>query len=368
MKLELLKFINNNEDWEEKLSQKPYCLKINRDSKYIIFKYDQINSDFSLDIVKEARGLILEDNTFRVVCFPFIKFFNIDETYADKIDWNSAQVQEKVDGSIIKVWSDMNDNIREWHISTNSCIDAFKCEIQGDLCPYGNFGSLFMSVFDTSIFSRLNVNYTYIFELVSPYTKIVVPYPYTDIYHLGTRDNVSGKELNIDIGIKKPKLYNLGTEQEIRKAANDLPFNEEGYVVVDKEYRRVKVKSPAYVNAHRLVNNRVVNTEKVLELILQNEQDEFLSYFPEYKDTFVKVQRLLNKYKKYLFTLQERVLKLKEKSEDKKDFAIKLQKRVRHDTSMGFMLYDNKINNWEEYFQKLSISKIVERIRDYETN
>lgn len=74
MKLKLVEFINNNEDWEELLIQKPYCLKINKYQGYILFKYDQINSDFSLDIVKEARGIILKEDNYKVVCFPFKSF------------------------------------------------------------------------------------------------------------------------------------------------------------------------------------------------------------------------------------------------------------------------------------------------------
>ena len=87
MELKILKFVKNNENWEELLSQDPYNLIITRDNGYIMFKYDQIKSDFSLDIVKEARGIIFREKDFKVVCFPFIKFFNVEEPYADDINW-----------------------------------------------------------------------------------------------------------------------------------------------------------------------------------------------------------------------------------------------------------------------------------------
>lgn len=97
MGIKLVKFIKEHNNWEEILTNEPYCLKISRDDGFILFKYDQINSDFSLDIVKEARGIILREDTLEIVCFPFTKFFNVDEQYADTIDWNTAQVQEKID-------------------------------------------------------------------------------------------------------------------------------------------------------------------------------------------------------------------------------------------------------------------------------
>lgn len=366
MKLKIIEFMKNHKNWEELLTKKPYCLKVNRHNGYILLKYDQIHSDFSLDIVKEARGIIIKEECYKVVCFPFIKFFNIDETYADKIDWNTAKVQEKIDGSLIKLWCDEKNGIKTWNVSTNGCIDAFACDLGTDICPYKTFGELFMSVFNFRTFQKMNPNYTYMFELVSPYTKIVVDYPRTKIYHLGTRDNISGKELEEDIGVTKPKLYPLKTEEEIRETVNKLPFNEEGYVVVDKNYHRVKVKSPAYVNAHRLINNNVINTVKVLDLIIQNEQEEFLSYFPEYKNVFKNIERRYLNFRKRLKTIEERILKLKKKAKDRKDFAIKLIKRMPDYKEMGFMLYDDKIKNYEEYLNNLTTKKIIEGIERYE--
>lgn len=56
--LKLIEFIKDHNNWEELLQQEPYCLKIKRDNNYIIFNYNQIMSDFSNSIVKEARGII----------------------------------------------------------------------------------------------------------------------------------------------------------------------------------------------------------------------------------------------------------------------------------------------------------------------
>mgnify|MGYP001623693922 CR=1 FL=1 len=364
--LKIVEFIKSNKDWENILTKKPYSLKISRDNGFIMFKYDQINSDFKLDIVKEARGLILKDYSFEVVCYPFTKFFNVDEIYADDIDWNSAVVQEKIDGSLIKLWCDTTDFPNTWYVSTNGVIDAFKCEIQNSLSKYNTFGELFMSVFDNTLLTELNKNYTYMFELVSPYNKVVVDYPITDIYHIGTRDNISGNELNCDIGIQKPKIFDLSTEEEVKNAAKELPFNEEGYVVVDKYYHRVKIKSPAYVNAHRLINNHNVNKEKVLELILENEQEEFLSYFPEYRNDFKRIKSQYNKLRSELCKSEKIIRKIMKKSADRKDFALSLYERVPEYMNMGFCIYDNKITNYEDYLSKMKSKDIIERMEKYE--
>ena len=358
--LKLIEFIKDHNNWEELLQQEPYCLKIKRDNNYIIFNYNQIMSDFSNSIVKEARGIILEDKTYKVVCFPFMKFFNVQEPNASQIDWESARVQEKIDGSLIKIWWDNNC----WNVSTNGCINAFECELPNDLI-YKNYGELFMSALkDKDLFFQGNHDYTYMFELVSPYNKIVIDYPEPKIYHIGTRDNKTYKELDIDIGIEKPKQYNLKTEQEVKSAAEKLPYNEEGYVVVDKYWNRVKIKSPAYVNAHKLVNNHVINKERVLDLIRANEQEEFLSYFPEYRENFNNIEKELEIWKEYLELIEYFVNEVKGKL-DKREFALIIQDIFSYDNAFAFQLYNGVVKNLNEYIEKLTSKKIIERIELY---
>ena len=102
--IQIVNFIKENPNWEKLLSSKPYSLSIKRKDSRILFKYSQIDSDPSLEIVKEARGLILEDGTWNIVAYPFKRFFNYGEPNAAAIDWTSARVQTKEDGSLIKVY------------------------------------------------------------------------------------------------------------------------------------------------------------------------------------------------------------------------------------------------------------------------
>src|SRR5574344_1742136 len=95
--LNLQKFIFAHENWRELLAAKPYCIKIVEEGNLVLFKYSQIDSDFFNPIVRECRGIILEKDTWRVVAYPFKKFFNFGEAYADKIDWESAVVETKED-------------------------------------------------------------------------------------------------------------------------------------------------------------------------------------------------------------------------------------------------------------------------------
>jgi hypothetical protein len=81
---------------------KRYSLKVQKHHKYpnlIQLTYDQINSSFKSKIVQECRGIILDtDNNFKLISFPYIKFFNYGEGNAAKIDWKSSIITEKLDG------------------------------------------------------------------------------------------------------------------------------------------------------------------------------------------------------------------------------------------------------------------------------
>lgn len=361
MKLKLIEFIMTNTYWKEILQEKPYCIQIKRDGHLMIFKYNQIDSDFNKEVVRECRGIIIDDK-LNPVCVPFFKFGNYAESYVPDIDWKTARVQEKIDGSLIKVFNYEG----EWRVSTNGTIDAYKCDIgQVDSlmldCPYKTFGELFDKAKENSglDFKTLNPNYTYMFELVSPYNKVVVPYDDIDIYHIGTRDNTTLQELNVDIGIKKPKEFPLTTLEECIETASKLTYNHEGYVVVDKNWNRVKIKSPAYVAAHHIKNNGNVNIEGIIQLIRTNETAEFLTYFPEYGKV---VSLIKSRIDNILSSIRKELEEIKGKSfQTQKDFALEVKDRL----YSGYYFKWKQRNSLtpEDWFWSLPNSKIKEMIR-----
>ena len=63
---------------------------------------------------------------------------------------------------------------------------------------------------------------TYIFELVSPETQVVIKYSNACLYHIGTRNNITGTEYYLGIGIEKPKEYPLRNLDDCIKASIKL--------------------------------------------------------------------------------------------------------------------------------------------------
>jgi hypothetical protein len=301
--INILKFIKENENWEQLLADSPYSIKTKWDGDYFILKYNQFASDFTNPIVRECRGSIFYRNPetaeITCVCMPFYKFGNYNENYADAIDWETAKVQEKVDGSLIKMWY----HNETWHISTNGTIDAYKANTFAEGITYGNLVDMALGENKEKFFDSLTIGYAYMFELVSPYNQMTIFYPETSLYLIGARFMPLGLEMEtssfIDslapLGIKFPKVYWLENLEECLEAVKVLSKDEEGFVVVDKNFRRVKIKSEEYMKNFHLVNNNSITTKRVMEFLREEKLDDLISYCPQF---LLQINEALNLFNK----------------------------------------------------------------------
>ena len=284
-------YMKQHNNWKDDF--KNLGIKINEDEQFYIFNYD-IDCDFSSSLVQEARGIIIDKNTLEVVCWPFNKFFNYHEKYAANIDWSTARVQQKLDGSIVKLW--FNKYTNSWQWSTNGVINAKNA--QTDKSPkYHNFRELVLGC-DNYIdipWPALEKDKTYIFELVGPDNKVVIDYTTNHLYHIGTRSNITGKEYDTYLGaavhggfIDHPKEYSLNSLQDCLIAIDYLNgevLTDEGFVVVDAKRRRIKIKTSEYLFYHRFCNNNL--TKKMVIELLQTDDisvDNIIKQYPIFED------------------------------------------------------------------------------------
>lgn len=347
----LLDFINKNKNWKELIQKEPYNIIVKEDGEYTLLKYNQLESDFNNKIVCSCRGIILNKNN-KIVCFPFYKFFNYGESQANDIDWSSAKIQEKIDGSLIKLWFD-----EYWHISTNGNIDIYDAPL-GDKSK--TFGDLFEEVKNQIDFDKLNKDNTYMFELVSPENQVVVYYPKTKIYHIGTRNNKTYDEIEEDIGIEKPKLYNFNSLNDLIEFSKTLSKDEEGYVVVDKNYNRIKVKSTQYLMAHYLIGNCKFTPRRIINAIKCGETNEILTYFPELKNDFDEINIEINLFVSKIYFIYAEHCKIK----DRKKYVDIINSKLHLNKHFLFLmkLYDNPNTNIKLELLKLPTDKILEVI------
>lgn len=301
--------------------QKNYRIKIKIHSKYkelYQFRYSQIKSPMSSPIVQECRGLILQkhnDKKWSLVAFPFQKFFNFNEPNAHKVDFSNAIIYEKVDGSLCTLYWYKD----EWHVASSSLPDGSGNLRKGD-------GKLIFAELFWDIWKKLkyklpsDTTKCYMFEMITPRHPIMVRPEKEEIYLLGVRSLVDYKEYHPQeiaqkCGWKCVPSYSFSSFEEVLKATRKLnPVKNEGFVVCDMNFNRVKVKSPQYVALSHLKNNDrgKKNVRGMLEIVRTNEGDEFLGYFPQYKNLHKSVKL---KYDEFINRMKEIIQKMKSNSD-----------------------------------------------------
>ena len=387
--LKVQEFIKANTDWECLLSSEPFNITISHDTVHgrnlVMFKYNQLNSDLSIPLVQECRGLILDADTFEVVSFPFVKFFNYGEPLAADVDWSTAWVSQKLDGSIIKVVNLDGDNFL---ISTNGMIDAFKCSVSDSVgCPYASFGDLFMDGMKfyglrREDFPRLFApGFTYMFELTSPWNQVVVQWSETKAWLIGIRNNKTLEEMRFSDSVlaetfDTPRIYPIRSIDECVDAAKVLPEDEEGYVVCDSGFRRIKVKSPRYVQLHYMAGNQTWSAGRVLEILRANEVSEYIAYFPKFKAAFDVVKAKYDAYVDELNEVKEAIddLMVVEWNITKKEFAkwVFTINTIRPYSGFAFAYFDSvyaktkkegsEIRSAEEYVAQMRLANLQDAL------
>ena len=104
-----------------------------------------------------------------------------------------------------------------------------------------------------------DVGRCYAFEMLHPDLLTVAPASSPALVHLMTRDLEGFQELPcedrfaVQGTVQPPQVLNFRSFGACRDAATLLPWDAEGYVIVDGAGRRIKVKSDAYKAMQRLV-------------------------------------------------------------------------------------------------------------------
>lgn len=255
----------------------------------ILFKYDQINSPMDNLIVQECRGIILDEAAdWQVVARPFSKFFNYGEPNAADIDWTTARVQEKVDGSLCVFYYYAD----RWHVATTGTPDAGGHVHNGDRM----FRDLIWEAAHTRSLQMLSPEHTYLFELTSPYNRVVVQHKEIGLTLLGIRHRETGAwVLREEIAnyltgnVSITQEYAFDSFVSILASFDHIdPLTHEGYVVVDSQGQRVKVKHPRYVALHLLKESS--NPRAFVEVLQAGETPELLTYFPELTADYLPLQ------------------------------------------------------------------------------
>ena len=197
---------------------------------------------------RDARGIIFEKKTGRLVAKPFPKFFNLgemEEVSLLNLPKEPYEVFEKCDGSLGIIYYYGG----KWNVATRGSLNSEQAIKGAEILKLYRDGELL-------------TNFTYLVEIIYPENKIIVNYGNKEelillaVYNTQTQEELSwGEVLGVanDIGMTAAKKYNYTIEQMI-EMQKTIPKDEEGFVVRFESGVRVKIKGHEYLKIAKILS------------------------------------------------------------------------------------------------------------------
>lgn len=339
------------------------CTRFSCDGSKASLNYDQILVKNGDPVAEQCRGLVIRPTQFdvkmfgdawkqatvghvEVLAWPMDRFYNHGDVAAATIDWSDAglRVYEKLDGTMIIVyWDPLHGR---WHAGTRSVSEA-DLPIRKDHMEIGDmtFSDLFFAAlkatreeaegkqltwdpdgFDNVV--HLNKELTYVFELTSPFNRIVVKYAAPRVTLLAARHTLSGQEQPIESlrlqHVRRPKTWSLRSAAALDAFVNaaDPALLEGAVVCVPKNgsYARLKVKNKAWVLSSRSKDLVTVSRRAALLAIIKDEVDDVLPLVEQ--DVRDELLRMHDGLRRYVASIDDRCAEFKMKANgSRKDFA-----------------------------------------------
>lgn len=311
-------------------------------SGLVILNYGYDDSNKTHPIVKECRALVLDfHNNFALVARSFPRFFNLGEVENDPFDFSDFYVQDKQDGSLILIY--YYPRLGKWFISTRKTFAQMPI-------PETNFTweALVLKCLDTrkdDLHTFLNPDLTYVCELCSPYNRIVTPYAdarlylitafrgeqelsYDELMTVNTRNRMKQIDTFCSNSLEQVCLY-------VDRRGQECPTYE-GVVIRDSYNNRLKIKNKMYLRLHKLKTNGDLTPKHFFSMILDKDDDDFVSAFPEFNSEVQKYrERIVNEFS-YLSDFWERTKSIS----NQKDFALAIK-----DYPLKHILFAARANN-----------------------
>ena len=225
---------------------------------------------------------------------------------------------------------------------------------------------------------KLDKDLTYVFELCTPENIVVTPHTKYEVILLAVRNKNSLKEMSYQelelishelsvLLVKMIKLEFLSIE-DIKETFKNMPFSKEGYVIIDANFNRVKIKNPAYVAAHMLKGKS--GFHHIMDIIKTNEVAEYIATFPHRHDEIIKLKtnyhNLINELTdiwKLLILETPKNIGKTQREYAEFVFRVTTERKLKMFSGLFFSLANQKISNINEYVSKFDNKILYELLR-----
>lgn len=304
---------------------------------------------------RDARGIIFEKKTGRLVAKPFPKFFNLgemEEVSISNLPKEPYRVFEKADGSLGILYYYGG----KWNVATRGSLNSEQA-IKG------------AEILKKYLTQYLDTGDTYLVEIIYPENKIIVDYKGEEkLVMLGgfsthTQEEVEWAWLTDTcelIGMPFVKEYQY-TIDEMIALQRTLPKDEEGFVVRFQGGTRVKIKGNEYMRIAKMISQmsplsfwEAMEEGKVSRFYVQQLPEEFRA---EYEPM---IEKLEQQYTQVLLEIHADTQQLTHidtsTKEGKKELGILVQSgksMLKHPHAMFLYLGHNSGRALNKYVMKL---------------
>ena len=146
---------------------------------------------------------------------------------------------------------------------------------------------------------------------------------------------------------------------EIKEAAVTMSFDQEGFVVCDANFNRIKIKSHGYLAVHKIKGNGIVNEISVLDLVRKNDHREFLLYFPEYQEKFNEIKDLYYNWKSDVLSSLSKAVDKFDLSQ--KEFAVWAKNEIY--SPFLFKAYKRQGVSFNKWIEEVKTKKLLSLIK-----
>ncbi len=323
---------------------------------YKIFSYRLASyTDFLNDGALESRGIMFkideDHNPIDLVSRPMEKFFNAFENpMVMDLNFNDVMfIEDKADGSLISSFTDDKLYLK----SKTSLISPQAIDSTSWLNTQNN---LYNEIYDLD-----NQGFTVNMEWCSPFNRIVLNYEKPHLQILNVRNRYTGEYLLKEDLSCYPNILNNYIKRiecdDINSFIKEIPNmkNIEGFVLTFKSNFKVKMKTLAYLSAHKAKDN-VNSPRKLYECVLNESTDDLRSLFKDNNavlDKITEMELFVDKTYNHLVDSVEKYYE-ENKHLERKEYAIKGQKELPDSNFFGLamMKYLGKEVNYKDFMVK----------------